>query len=65
MLLYARNNFSRWELHCTILDIAFQRVAKCVILVALAWRCILMGLLIQSDNDQSIKGDGKGRDRIK
>ena len=33
-----------------------------VILVALASHCIVMGLLIQSVNDQSTEGDGKGRD---
>ena len=37
----------------------------CVILVALASHRILMGLPIQSDNDQSIEGGGKGRDGTK
>ena len=33
-----------------------------MILVALASHFIFMGLLIQSVNDQSTEGDGKGRD---
>ena len=37
----------------------------CVILVALALHRILMSLLIQSNSDQSIEGDGKGRDCTK
>ena len=36
-----------------------------VILVALALHHILTSLSIQFDNDQSTKGDGKGRDHTK
>ena len=36
-----------------------------VILVALASHCILTGLPIQFDSDQSTEGDGKGRDHTK
>ena len=56
----------RLGLTCIALDAAFKRVVVvCVILVTLALHSILTGLPIQSDNDQSTKGDEKGRDHTK